>query len=476
MESYDTARVDKRARRLMTITAGAASVVVVVSLALIFTSSTTTERVAVNARDLHWTNAVLGSAALLRAANSQAVFFAVDESVGVASPASLDRALQEDMNAAAALQALAKDPERPADTMGGPIGKGLDGLLAAAAKVEALIANDDVDAALDANRTDLESRYQTLAGDLGDYQQVVEDRIGQSQSSAGRMSTVIQFLVTLLIPMVVLLVYRWVVRRQLREQRIKMDERLRAEQRLGQAKDEFIAGLSHEFRTPLTSIYGFSELLLESELVDPSSSRELVGLINSESSELSRMVDDLLVAARLEAEALTFRPRAIDVASETSTVLAPWIRNGHHIEAEICQTRVWADPLRFRQVLRNLISNALKHGGSHVGVWGRVQRQDFVCSVVDDGPGIPDPIAGRIFDRFVHDGRHALLAGSVGLGLNIARSLVLEMGGELVYERVNSKTWFTFRLPIGPHDLGSEPHLEIVIPAAESSQQGAAAR
>ncbi len=473
MEPFDTARADRRSRRLVAITAGAALVVVAISLTLVFTISTTTERVADNARDLHWTNAALGSAGLLRAANSQAVFFGVDESAGVASPDALDRALQEDLKAAAALEQLAQSPERPAETMDGSIATSLDGLLVAAARVDSLIEANDVAGAVQVNQSDVESQYRALAGSLGSYQATLEGRIVQSQSSAGRMSTVIQFVVTLLIPMVLLLLYRWIARRQLREQRIKMSERLRAERRLSEAKDEFIAGLSHEFRTPLTSIYGFSEILLESELVDPSSSRELVALINSESSELSRMVDDLLVAARLEAEALTFKPCRMDVAGEAATVLAPWRRNGHHVEAEICQTRIWADPLRFRQILRNLISNALKHGGSNVGIWGRVQRHEFVCSVVDDGPGVPDAIAGRLFDRFVHDGRHALLAGSVGLGLNIARSLVLEMGGELVYERINSKTWFTFRLPLGPGDVIAEDGVEIVLPAAEPSEQGA---
>ena len=71
---------------------------------------------------------------------------------------------------------------------------------------------------------------------------------------------------------------------------------------------------------------------------------------------------------------------------------------------------------------------------------------------------VPNEIAGKLFERFVHDGRRALLAGSVGLGLNIARSLILEMDGDLLYERIRGTTWFTFRLPLDPgqpHDLQS---------------------
>jgi two-component system OmpR family sensor kinase len=159
-------------------------------------------------------------------------------------------------------------------------------------------------------------------------------------------------------------------------------------------------------------------------------------------------VDDLLVAARIEAGALSFKAIEMDVAEAVAAVLAPVLRSGVAIEADVEPVNVWADPLRVRQVVRNLISNAVKHGGPHIAVYGRTERNEFVCSVVDDGPGVPNEIVGQLFERFVHDGRQALLAGSVGLGLNIARSLVLEMRGDLVYERMRGTTWFTFRLPL----------------------------
>jgi signal transduction histidine kinase len=163
------------------------------------------------------------------------------------------------------------------------------------------------------------------------------------------------------------------------------------------------------------------------------------------------MVDDLLIAARIEAGALSFKPSEMDVAEATAAVLAPMLRTGASIQVDVEPANVWADPLRVRQVIRNLVSNAIKHGGPRVGIYGRIERGEFVCSVVDDGAGVPDEIVGQLFERFVHDGRQALLAGSVGLGLNIARSLVLEMNGDLVYERIRGTTWFTFRLPLAPN-------------------------
>ena len=121
---------------------------------------------------------------------------------------------------------------------------------------------------------------------------------------------------------------------------------------------------------------------------------------------------------------------------------------GSPVEMKATPGNVWVDALRLRQVLRNLVSNAVKHGGPNIGVFGRTTAGSYRVSVVDDGAGVSPEIADRLFDRFVHDGRGALLAGSVGLGLNIARSLSEAMGGSLVYERVGSSTVFTVSLPL----------------------------
>jgi signal transduction histidine kinase len=445
-------------RRVFSISIGAALVVALVSLALVFASAGSTRRVADNARDLHWTNAVVGTAALVRAANAQAVFFAVDHAIGVASEESTIRAQQEATSTVEALRLLAESPPREEF-----VGRGsLERLIASSDQVIDLIASGEVNSALELNRTEVEAAFTELGQIFSDQREDLLERIEGSEGSAGRLSTLSQVLVTLLIPLTALIIYRIIVKRQVREHNIQSEAKLEAERDLNRAKDEFIAGLSHEFRTPLTSIYGFSEVLLESGMIDPSSSMELIGLINTESTELSRMVDDLLVAARLEADALSFKMEEVQIADEVETVLAPWMRTGHEIHIEMPTSTVLVDPLRLRQVLRNLVSNAIKHGGPRIGVWGRTDGQDLVCSVVDNGPGVPDEIAGRLFNRFVHEGREALLAGSVGLGLNIARSLVVAMSGDLVYERIDDTTWFTFRLPLAhPHAGRTEPRVEL---------------
>jgi signal transduction histidine kinase len=449
---------DRSRKRLLAVAVGMAVAIGTAGLALAFTSASGTRQVADNARQLHWTNAAIGSAALVRAANAQAVFFGVDRAAGMASSDALERAASE---AANALKAFRQVAER-APSLDNELGTSLDLYLAKAGRVIELVVAGDVDEALSLNQTN-ENLFSLVESDLRAQQQLIQDRIAATESLASRLAGITQFAVTLLIPGGALVAYRFIVRRQLRERRISFEARLKAEQDLNRAKDEFIAGLSHEFRTPLTSIYGFSEILLENGIIDPDSSLELIGLINTESAELSRMVEDLLIAARLEAEALTIQSGAIDVRHEIGIVVAPWVRAGRNIQVDVPEALVWADPLRLRQVVRNLLSNAVKHGGDHVGVWARIEREQLVCSVVDNGPGVPNDIAGKLFERFVHDGRRALLAGSVGLGLNIARSLMLEMEGDLVYERIRGTTWFTFRLPLAPQT--SEAAMPVAVPA-----------
>jgi signal transduction histidine kinase len=107
-----------------------------------------------------------------------------------------------------------------------------------------------------------------------------------------------------------------------------------------------------------------------------------------------------------------------------------------------------ADRLRLRQVLRNLLSNALKHGEPPIALTGRVERNRYVLAVTDCGPGVPPELEARLFQRFIHQGRDPLLTGSVGLGLSIARLLVRRMGGNLAYRRSDGLTTFLVELPL----------------------------
>jgi signal transduction histidine kinase len=261
-----------------------------------------------------------------------------------------------------------------------------------------------------------------------------------------------------------MIVYRGSVRRQLEVAESQLDARLDAEKTVGRAKDQFIANISHELRTPLTSIYGFSELLLEQGFVDPQAAGDLVGVINTESGELARMVEDLLVAAHDEDVPLPIDRTEVSIADEIDAVVKPLARHGIFVGGTYASATVAGDQLRIRQILRNLLSNAVKYGGSHIRVYGDAAGSNYVVAVEDDGDGVPEHVKERMFSRFVHQGEIPLTSGSVGLGLAVARTLAEAMGGYLEYEHVTGRTSFVLSLPLAGSDAEDAVADDVLIP------------
>lgn len=290
--------------------------------------------------------------------------------------------------------------------------------------------------------------YQRLELILVSEQTRILGQIDETESALGRVGEIANVVATLLIPGAAIAIYFLLARRQVRERTRLVEAQLEAARRLAEAKSEFIADLSHELRTPLTSIYGFSEVLLGAGVVDPKQSTDLIRIINTESSELMRMVEDILAGARLDAGALTFESTDVDVNREIETVVEPFRRAGLEIALAGPPVTITADRMRLRQILLNLVSNAQKHGGPRIAIGTQIRGRELVLAVVDDGPGVPREIESRLFERYVHDGRRAILTGSVGLGLAIARTLAETMKGRLKYERIDGYTVFSLRLPI----------------------------
>jgi len=442
-------------KHIFSIAGGAVAAVVFLALALVFTNSYGSQQVAANARALHWTNATLGSASIARASNAQAIVFTVDEQLGVADPEAAARAREEARTNLANLEVWIGGWDSAfseSDTV-----SLLDSFAATSNQVLALLDSGQVGDAVELNNGPAEKLYATLSIGLESAQQDITEEIDNTEALAGLVAAITRFLVTLLIPVGTILIYRWLVHRQAVRSNLVLQVKLAAEQKLRKARDEFIANISHEIRTPLTSIYGFSEVLIEEGLVDPEMAMELITLINGESAELSRMVEDLLTAARLDAHVLNFKFEAVSVADEIGTVAAPMIRGGAELKIDVPRVMIWADQMRLRQVIRNLVSNAIKHGGDRVTISGRSEGARFLLTVADDGAGVPEEIEGRIFERFVHEGSEPLLTGSVGLGLAIARMLSDEMEGDLTYERVDGETRFVLSLLRATEALAREP-------------------
>lgn len=160
------------------------------------------------------------------------------------------------------------------------------------------------------------------------------------------------------------------------------------------------------------------------------------------------MVDDLLAAARMDADALTTRPQSVDLAEQIDIVTAPYLRAGEDLDLRPSPVEVYADPLHVRQIIHNLISNARRHGGDTIVVSCGERTGKAVLIVADDGEGVSALAREKLFQRFSNRGREALVAGSVGLGLAISQELAMRMGGHIRYEYLDG--WATFSLSLPP--------------------------
>lgn len=215
------------------------------------------------------------------------------------------------------------------------------------------------------------------------------------------------------------------------------------------AKDQFIASISHELRTPLTVVLGLAETLRSDE-VSSDDKEEFQDLLADQTQEIALIVEDLLVAARLDSETLTIRPTDLDLATEVRSVLRPWLRtDGIDISftVEAGSVLAHADALRVRQIVRNLITNAIRYGCPPITVEAAVVEGEAMVTVVDHGDGIPADAIQRMFQPYSRFGPSEGQPLSVGLGLHVARRLAILMSGDLTYRREDGKTFFVLRLP-----------------------------
>lgn len=235
---------------------------------------------------------------------------------------------------------------------------------------------------------------------------------------------------------------------------------LAAERRAVELKDEFVSMVSHEFRTPLTSIAGFSETLRANwPNLDPAEIDEFLIIVRQEAHHLSNLVEDILVIPRIEAGRLRLRPQEFDLAGEiAATSRLVFADTGTEVNAAIPGgVMVEADRGRTGQILRNLLDNARKYGGDSVQIEGEAGTHIYTISVSDNGPGIREKDWERIFEHFEQvDKGDSRISEGVGLGLPIARQLARAMGGDV---------WYVPRFPTGASFQFSMP-LSRIIPDA----------
>ncbi|MFN3219878.1 MAG: ATP-binding protein [Acidimicrobiales bacterium] len=241
-----------------------------------------------------------------------------------------------------------------------------------------------------------------------------------------------------------------------REARHAAEMARQSAERANHAKSQFVTALSHELRTPLQSITGFTESLQTLDL-SPDRRRQALDGITKASAHILSIVDDVLDLARVEAGAMPIALEVIDaagVAAATVELAQPLAaERGITLVCEGPSVAVTADRRRLRQVLLNLVSNALRFSPTGTVVTVRTEADD-ACSteaalirVVDQGPGIPMDLLSRLFVPFDRLGADAGREGGAGLGLVLARRLTEAMGGSLdLASTVGAGTHVTIRL------------------------------
>lgn len=230
--------------------------------------------------------------------------------------------------------------------------------------------------------------------------------------------------------------------------------RAAALEEMNRLKSRFISVASHELRTPLTAIVGYTELLLAD--TPPDDPRHpMIAETNQSAQQLIRLVENMLDASRMEIGKLAVNPVDVDLAAFVPALLAHFgTATTHALVADVADDarHARADPIRLRQILLNLVGNAIKYSpeGGPVEVWTRRGEPGFVEILVSDrGLGIPPEQQAHIFDPYqrVDDPSHKRIEGT-GLGLYIVRSLAELHGGSVrVESQVGRGSTFIVSLP-----------------------------
>jgi len=233
---------------------------------------------------------------------------------------------------------------------------------------------------------------------------------------------------------------------------------LKKQETLARQKTDFVSNVSHELKTPLTSIRMFSEMLAEGRVADAAKQRSYLNIITSEAARLTRLINNVLDFSRMERGEKKYNFQTMDlgeVVRETVETYRPHLEtNGFRLELKFPQNglSMFGDRDAVAQVIVNLLSNAEKYSEGKKEILVDVERvnANAEIKVLDRGTGVPRGCEEKIFEQFfrAHDSLSSGIQGS-GLGLTLARQIARAHGGDVLYQpREGGGSCFTLRVPM----------------------------
>jgi signal transduction histidine kinase len=234
----------------------------------------------------------------------------------------------------------------------------------------------------------------------------------------------------------------------LREGQEALAADLDRERELNTLKDRFVATVSHQLRTPLTSLKGFTRALLENDS-DPAERKEFLTIMSDQAEELHALIEDLITFSRIGAGGPEITSAVVDLHALAESVLAGFGARAEMVSNQVPPgTLVLGDSPRLHQVMRNLVDNALKYGEPPIVIEAESREAVVRCQVLDAGAGI-DPVAANLafepYGRLIED--LTMSSPGLGLGLPIVRELIRAHGGEVALASRDAMTGFEFTLP-----------------------------
>jgi PAS domain S-box-containing protein len=228
---------------------------------------------------------------------------------------------------------------------------------------------------------------------------------------------------------------------------------IRTRERLERSRADLVSTVAHELRSPLTSVKGFTATLLAKwDRFNDEQKKLMLTTVNADADRVTRLLSELLDVSRIDAGRLEMRKQVVDLGRVIEKIVAGRVASGEPAERFVVDVQgelpeMWLDPDKIEQVVGNLVENALRHGEGTVTIAVRPHEDGAVVTVGDEGEGIPEETASRVFTRFWRGGNRR---GGTGLGLYIVKGLVEAHGGTIEVGRSPSGgAQFRFVLPAG---------------------------